>query len=62
MNWNNCKTILPARKQEVLIYVNGQYFVAVYTGETFKITDRNGPRDLWCDKDVIYWTELTKPV
>jgi hypothetical protein len=61
MKWNNAqRDELPGDQEQVLISVNGVYYIAVYdaTERKFRL------RDEWessfaADDYLIYWTEFT---
>jgi hypothetical protein len=64
MKWFNAsKDSLPRHEQEVLISVNGIYYVAHYdsTANAFRLKDQ--PSDYFqIGEYVIYWTALGDPV
>ena len=64
MRWNNAqKDKLPEEGQQVLISVNGIYYICAYdAGErAFKIRDESRETVFTVDDYLIYWTEFVDP-
>jgi hypothetical protein len=65
MKWKNARNDGPPRdKEQVLISVEGVYYIAVYDAQdrSFKVYDHLESFRFHIDKQAIYWTVFTDPV
>jgi hypothetical protein len=63
MNWNNASVdALPADGQEVLMSVDGVYYIGIYKSheQIFKLKDQPD-QHFKLTEYRIYWTEFTNP-
>jgi hypothetical protein len=60
MNWIKASVKLPPEDKEVLIRVDDQYFLAVYTANPGSFLLRNG-NTIDVKDNEIFWTELIGP-
>jgi hypothetical protein len=60
MNWkNSSKDELPDHAQEILVCINGVYFIAVYNSGEKTFEDTMSQTCFWVSHDnPIYWSEL----
>lgn len=65
MNWNSCSQKLPKDREEVIVFLNGTYFVVTYFEErkNFRSVNDGITKEIVYDGNFeMYWMALTPPL